>query len=193
MSRYLPAAPRPKVRVTQDHIDNALASDSGYCMIAEAVKMAVPGADRVTVDLATVRFTDPVKGMRYVYLTPASCTHALVRWDEGVVPEPWNFELRHGQTVRMTRTDQAGKRSRRPVSPAQAAGAAKGLAAARLVQRKSEGGALVPVGGYPPPLSTLAGGAGVPRNRRRIYGGRIIAQAIEKIQAEAAARGDQAG
>jgi hypothetical protein len=46
-------------------------------MIAEAIKQAVPRATNVSVDLSTVRWTDPEKKLRYTYLTPRAAQIAL--------------------------------------------------------------------------------------------------------------------
>src|SRR5262245_57512785 len=73
-------SPRGLVRVTDELIETALPKNSEHCMIADAVKIAFPGAKGVSVDLATIRFSDPEKGLRYIYLTPRIAQTALVEF-----------------------------------------------------------------------------------------------------------------
>jgi len=84
---------RIKVSVTSDVIERAKHADSGHCMIADAIRDAVPGAQAVSVDLASIRFTDPRRGVRYLYLTPPSVQVALLRFDNGITPPSFSFNL----------------------------------------------------------------------------------------------------
>ena len=114
-------------------------------MIAEAVRVAYPTAHHISVDLQTIRLTDPDLGVRYTYLTPRSSQVALARWDAGIKPEPWDFQLRNGQTT------LAGSRH---IRQGDLEGEAKRLLRkARL--SKPEPSGVVPdrVGGRPPPSS----------------------------------------
>src|SRR5438309_4940364 len=88
------AYPKPLVDVTQKEIDEGAIADSRKCMIAEAVKHCVPNAKSVSVDLATIRFTDGKSGNRYTYMTPYGAQQALVQFDQGLKPEPFSFKLR---------------------------------------------------------------------------------------------------
>jgi hypothetical protein len=81
------------VRVTQPIIDLAQQSDSSHCMIADAIRVAIPHVKSVSVDLATIRFTDPTKRQRYVYLTPPAAQQALIRFDQGVEAAEFTFRL----------------------------------------------------------------------------------------------------
>jgi hypothetical protein len=101
MKQRYPKAPRVIVEVTQDLIDNSIERDSSHCMIAEAVKLAYPAAQRVSVDLQTIRFSDPNRRLRYVYLTPRTGQLALVDFDQGTPPEPFDMRLQSGQVVPM--------------------------------------------------------------------------------------------
>src|SRR5215471_9156838 len=83
-----------RLNVTQDLIESALPADSGHCMIADAVKAAVANAKAVSVDLATIRWTDPRLGRRYIYFTPPSVQRALLLFDNAVLPKPFTFVLR---------------------------------------------------------------------------------------------------
>jgi len=95
MRKSYPAGPRVKVHVKKETITKAITADSSRCWIAESIKEQVPTATHVAVDLATVRFTDPEKGLRYVYLTPYSAQLALLQFDEGNPPGPFSFLLKN--------------------------------------------------------------------------------------------------
>lgn len=97
-----PPSPRLTIAVDQELIDNAVRRDSRHCWIAEAIKAAVPEMTSITVDLQTIRFTDPKKRLRYSYLTPAPCNVALIDFDRGMRPEAFNFALR--TAAQITRT-----------------------------------------------------------------------------------------
>jgi hypothetical protein len=97
--KNVPKAPRVTIVVTQKEIDEALPRDSGHCMIADAVKATVPSAKNVSVDLQTIRWTDHTKGLRYTYLTPRVGQVALVKFDQGIPPVPFSFQLRKGQVT----------------------------------------------------------------------------------------------
>jgi hypothetical protein len=99
--RKYPVAPRATVEVDEATIQAAIPNDSSHCMIAEAVKAAFPGAIRVSVDLQTIRFSDPVKRLRYVYLTPRAAQVALIRFDGGERPDPFSMRLQGGQVTAM--------------------------------------------------------------------------------------------
>lgn len=76
-------APRPTVQVTRQIIEAAKRRDSSHCMIAEAIKLAVPNATSVAVDLQTIRWTDRERNLRYIYLTPRIGQINLVKFDQG--------------------------------------------------------------------------------------------------------------
>lgn len=95
-------SPRVLVRVTDEIIDTSIPKDSEHCMIADAVKAAFPAAKNISVDLVTVRFSDPAKGLRYIYLTPAIAQASLIDFDEGRRPQAFQCELvRAAQIVAM--------------------------------------------------------------------------------------------
>lgn len=99
--------PRIDFQVTQKHIDDAVPRDSGHCMIADALRDAYPQATYVSVDLATIRFTDESAGFRYIYLTPGYAQKALIDWDAGEKPEPFRVRQNCSQ---VTLTGSARKR-----------------------------------------------------------------------------------
>jgi hypothetical protein len=100
------------VSVTAELIERALPRDSGHCMIADAIKATIPTAKAVTVDLASIRWTDPRAGKRYLYLTPPSVQEALLRFDNGIKPPPFRFGLRHPAQI-VTSGDEKNKRGGR--------------------------------------------------------------------------------
>lgn len=108
--KRLPHAPRVTVEVDTSAIDDSVPRDSSHCMIAEAVRRSIPGAIRISVDLQTIRFSDPGKRLRYTYLTPRAAQVALVQFDSGIRPDPFAVRLVNGQVTAMgrpqTRTPQ---------------------------------------------------------------------------------------
>lgn len=94
-----PRAPQVTVVVTPEIIQEAVERHSGHCVIADAVRRTVPEASHVSVDLQTVRFTDKSKGLRYTYLTPRRAQVCLVKFDQGVLPEPFEIRLNGGHVT----------------------------------------------------------------------------------------------
>jgi hypothetical protein len=167
-ARY-PRPPRVKVHVTQELIEQGVQSDSGYCMISEAIKEAVPDAERVSVDLQTIRFSIPAKGHRYTYLTPRIAQVPLVNFDYGLKPEPFSFQLRGGQVSR------AGRRGGRPSGKGgdtDKASAVNPIRRARLVNRDHPDSMPERVGGRTPPKPAI------PFSRRRQFGLRAFERPI---------------
>ena len=85
---------RPTIDVTQKDIDIAIRKDSGHCMVAYALKRSLPSAKTVSVEAATIRYTDSETGNRYVWFTPRHIGQLLIAWDYGVNPGPFKFQLR---------------------------------------------------------------------------------------------------
>ena len=93
-----------RIGVTQKHIDDAVRGDSGHCMIAEAIKDASPQGmrlGRIAVDVQTIRFTDLLTAIRYVYLTPPIAQLCLVRFDRGKDFTPFAFRLHRDRAVQV--------------------------------------------------------------------------------------------
>lgn len=96
----------PIIEVTADLIEQAKRRDSSHCMIAEAIKLAIPDAKRVSVDLATIRYTDR-KGRRIVHLTPRPAQVALLMFDNGEPLGPFSVSLvRPAQVIEKRRSSQ---------------------------------------------------------------------------------------
>jgi hypothetical protein len=92
-------SPSIVLKLTEEGRERALASNSGGCLIADAIKEQYPAFIRVSVDMATIAFTDPERGVRYTYLTPPAAQHALLAFDQGW-PNPVQ-EVRLHQAVRI--------------------------------------------------------------------------------------------
>jgi hypothetical protein len=78
-------APRLTVQITERQWNTAIRSDSGGCLIADAIKTQFPDLSAVTVDMATIRATDRARGERYTWLTPGPAQNLLLGFDQG-----WN-------------------------------------------------------------------------------------------------------
>lgn len=145
--------------VPQDIIDTSTEKDSSHCMIADAIQRAIPEARYVSVDLATIRFTDLSAGVRYIYLTPRGAQEALLKFDQGEKPEPFSLRLEGAHVL--------------------VAGNAK-KARATLAHNPKSGTKEKPVkvGGISPPMGPLKGGAltgaTTRTGRRREFGLRAI-------------------
>jgi hypothetical protein len=165
---------KPTLNVTQAIIDTATPKDSGHCMIADALKLALPEARRVSVDLATIRFS--LNGKRYVYPTPRPAQVALLMFDEGVHLEPFKFRLHHALQITTTKGKRPGE------GPERAARRKREDRAQRVANPSEVTKRMVPVvaGGVTPPIGPLAHGAPGMRpkwvtGRRREYGLRTMA------------------
>lgn len=152
-------APKLDIQVGDSHIDQAIPQDSQHCMIADALKEAIPTARRVAVDLATIRYTDPASGRRYIYLTPRPAQLALLDFDHGVRPEPFGVAAYAAQITE----SQAAKEKRRAPDNQVAGKARAPRKRAELIPNPHvRNGHGVPVkdGGRPLPAGPLARGAG---------------------------------
>src|SRR6267142_1471813 len=93
--------PKPTIVVTQEILDRACRANAHRCMIAEAIKEQVPHATRVNVDLRTIRWSNPEKGLRYVYMVPPIAADALIRFDKGASLRPFRFRLVNAHVTSM--------------------------------------------------------------------------------------------
>jgi hypothetical protein len=110
-------------------------------MIAEAIRKQVKGATTISVDLMTIRYSDPKKGLRYIFHTPRTAQIALMNFDEGNPIPSFSFRLRGGQVVTMVTRDRAGEKQRH------------NLGKRRTLLRKEPNGGIVTetIGGKSPP------------------------------------------
>ena len=161
-----PGSPRITVNVTKDIIARSEARDSGHCMIAEAIKEAVPNAQNISVDLQTCRYSDPVRRVRLVYLTPRAAQVALVMFDLGKHGDPFTMVLRNAQVVKMGDPKALRPKSRTPAMPE---GTESEL---RRPVGGSQNEVPVVVGGKTPPTAALSNT--VYRGKRRAFGLRLL-------------------
>jgi hypothetical protein len=82
------------LQVEQHKIDNAQRKNSHCCMIADALKDALPEAKFISVDLQSIRFS--IDKIRYFYFTPTIAQHALLKFDQGIKLKPLEFTMRSG-------------------------------------------------------------------------------------------------
>lgn len=155
------------LNITPEIINVAVQRDSAHCVIADAFRQARPDLQRVSVDLQTIRATDPATGTRYIWFTPALAQALLVNFDQGIRPEP-------GLVIRLRRPCQIIKHNQHQ------------LARKRARERERRGEAITTgeasitnpgrvgqptkSGGTPPPLAALAN----TRGRRRTFGLRSL-------------------
>jgi hypothetical protein len=105
-----PKSPSVTVVLTQEKIDQAVRRDSQHCWISETIAETIPNTANVETDTATIRWTDPDKGLRYIYLTPQEVRNAIYRFDEGLPIQAFSFHLRFAQVRGVRRKDGAKKR-----------------------------------------------------------------------------------
>jgi hypothetical protein len=156
-----PRAPKLSITVTPDIIENAERRSSSHCMWADAVRVAFPTAKSVSVDLQTIRFTDPAKKLRYVYLTPRAAQISLVLFDQGTHTEPTTVTLRHGT---VTKSNSYKKPYRKSAVPAMPDG--------NTVELQQDGHIVNQVGGLRPPVAALSNTRF--RGKRRAFGLRAM-------------------
>ncbi len=82
-----------EIKITQDILDFAEKANSSHCMIAEAIRVKNPQLGYISVDLATIRYTNRKTRLRYTYLTPRSVQNRIVQFDQGICQEPFSFNL----------------------------------------------------------------------------------------------------
>lgn len=164
-----PGAPRITVHVTKEVIDQSEQRDSSHCMIAEALKAAVretiPHVRGVSVDLATIRFSDPDRRLRYTYLTPRAAQVALVLFDQGKHNDPFTIFLRGAQVTKMSGAKPPASKA----VPAMPEGSA---AEFRQPSPSSPSAVPVVIGGKTPPTGPLTNT--VYRGKRRAFGLRLL-------------------
>jgi hypothetical protein len=105
-----------KIAVTEPLILRACQRDSRHCMIAEAIQAARPHWKNISVDLATIRWTNPKTSKRYIALTPEAAGQALVKFDQGEDVEPFSLTITPVQEIALRR-DKRGHQA--PASPRQ--------------------------------------------------------------------------
>lgn len=184
-SQRKPRKPRGislRVSVTKEIMQHSKVRDSSHCMIAEAIKEAVPEATSVSIDVQTIRFSIPSKRLRYTYLTPRIAQLAVIDFDQGKMPKPFEFRLDGAQVTTMYRRNVVSTPRSREMSPEQYVALAKAqeynpshatkipdhpeLVKPQFRRGKSKGMVPEKVGGRLPPTTPFA--------RRRAFGLRAL-------------------
>ncbi len=107
MSRKSYRSPKLAIDITAEDFDEAVQSNSGGCLIADAIKKRYPQFSRVTVDMATVSATDRKAGKRYTWLQTQPGQHMLLSFDQGWRPEG-NVRLNYAAAVKVIPILRAG-------------------------------------------------------------------------------------
>lgn len=84
------------IHVDDEHIANAQRKNSHHCMIADALRSALPEAKFISVDLQSIRFSILEEKTRYFYFTPTIAQHALLKFDQGKQLRAFDFTMRSG-------------------------------------------------------------------------------------------------
>ena len=111
------------VEITQEDISYGVRQHSAKCIIARSLKRAYPAAQKVSVDIQSIRFTNP-KGPdgpeRICWLTPPDAQRLIVYFDGGELSElePFTFRLLRRYAFRIQRqVEQEGPRERKRGAP----------------------------------------------------------------------------
>jgi hypothetical protein len=160
-------APRFTARVTPEILERSVQRNSNHCMLAEAIKEAHPDLTHISVDIQTIRASNPKKRERYIWLTPRVCQVGIIDFDRGQKLTPFPFNLRAGQTISMG-TSSAQRLSSQAKAKAKAKrkkAAAETDGALRRPRDANAQSVMVKVGGKAPPRSV---------GRRRSFGLRSL-------------------
>ena len=147
------------IEITQDIIDEAIAHSSSHCMIAEALKITIPDARFVSVDLQTIRWSKGNK--RYIVLTPRNAQLALLDFDAGkeMKPSRIRLNLRNAQIRSAEPPDKTPEAQEKRREDARRRAETRKVNS-RISQKRfvSTGGSSVPgtADGPAPPLGPLA-------------------------------------
>lgn len=105
--------PETKITVTEPIIERACQRDSRHCMVAEAIQAEKPAWRNISVDLQTIRWTNPRTRTRYTALTPEPVGRAIVAFDRGEPVEPFDVTLRPVHRVKTKKAKAEQSRQRR--------------------------------------------------------------------------------
>ncbi len=136
MPRKKRTSPTLTIRITAEQHARAVASASGGCLIADAIREQYPHLTGITVDMATIRVTDRKEGLRYTYLTPPQAQHCLLSFDQGWPDATETIVLKRAVKITMITRAKTGGSSVAEVAERRAAHMAE------LEARVAEGGTL---------------------------------------------------
>ena len=105
------SSPTLAITITDEQHERAVKSDSGACLIADAIKHQYPHLSSVSVDMATVRVSDRKRGLRFVYLTPPEAQHVLLSFDQGWSTTTTELTIKRAVKVNTITRAKSGKGS----------------------------------------------------------------------------------
>lgn len=109
-----------KVKISKKHIEEAVRGNSRHCMIADAIREQFGDeVKQVIVDAQSIRWTDPVKDLRYTYMTPPEAQAKLIAFDAGKEVQPFTIEIGKPVLIRSTHVDVHGKPRKTPIQQEQ--------------------------------------------------------------------------
>jgi hypothetical protein len=103
------SSPRLKLTIEESAWDTAKGSDSGGCLIADAIRAVYPvelRKDDIDVNVATIEIRDRAAGVKYTYLTPGEAQHLLLAFDQEW-PQPFH-QFTVGRAVKITPIRKGG-------------------------------------------------------------------------------------
>jgi len=111
MGRTKFSSPTLHLTLTEEAREHAIQSNSGGCLIADAIRQQYPEYTSVSVDMATIRVTDRKAGRRYIYLTPPAAQHVLLSFDQGW-PQPLHeLVIKRAVNITPIRRERTGRDS----------------------------------------------------------------------------------
>jgi hypothetical protein len=121
----------------------------------------MPDVRNVTVDLATIRWSEPKSSRRFIYLTPESARGFIIDFDQGHRDRLHPFTLRLSHAMQIVRMDTRDRRA-----------AAKGRDRSKTPKEKRKilqigGSGVQQLGGKAPPVMNNI-------IRKRLYGGKEL-------------------
>jgi hypothetical protein len=154
---------RIEIKIDQDVIAEGIRRNSAYCVIAAALKKAIPTATAIRVDLRTIRWSDKSKGERYIYLTPTAGQQTICDFDQGHTGRllPYTLRLRDGQIIQM----RTAERDRISQGKGKGSGNSTRKRKTLVVTNRNE---TLTIGGRPPPISPWS------PSSERVFGGRKL-------------------
>lgn len=166
-----------RVNVTAKDIQSGKPGESSRCAVAKAIARTVPGANNISVDTQSIRFT--VGDERCIYLTPDTVANYVIDFDAGDPIVPFRFGMRSPQRMQRQMRSVAAKAAQRANWRKR-----KGLPAVAdpdLPEATTESGNVSEAGEVTltPGVKrrTVFGGSRSPwgtRSGRRMYGGRVM-------------------
>lgn len=90
-----------EIEVTQQDCDDGCRGTERYCVVATAIARLKPDANRIEVNVNTIRFSikEGNKTLRLAYRTPAAVQSYIRAFDAGEVAKPMKFTLTKPQTA----------------------------------------------------------------------------------------------